>query len=79
MTTEKKLDWLAKEVIYALQKTGMSESWISDKENDFEGLDRLKVLRSLHSLDHRNLAAVAAQLEVSVTDLQATLRVLQKI
>jgi len=72
-------DYLAFEVIKALRKTDMAESWIKDKEHEFKDMTRLQVLRSLSNLDSDNLQAVAAQICVSVEDMQATLRVLKKI
>jgi predicted nucleic acid-binding protein len=70
-------DYLAFEVIKALRKTQMAESWIKDKEHEFKDMTRLQVLRSLSNLD--NLQAVADQICVSIEDMQATLRVLKNL
>jgi hypothetical protein len=59
-------DYLAFEVIKALRKTQMAESWIKDKEHEFKDMTRLQVLRSLSNLDSDNLQAVADQICVSV-------------
>lgn len=73
------MDYVATEVLEALKKTGMDSSWIKDKEHEFKDMNRLSVLRSLSNLDSGNLQAVATQLNVSLDDMQATLRVLRKI
>lgn len=73
------LDFLAAQALEALKNAGADQSWIDDKKHFFEGLDRLKVLRSFSKLDQKNLTAVCDQLLVSLGDMQATLRVLQKI
>jgi hypothetical protein len=71
-------DYLAFEVIKALRKTQMVESWIKDKEHEFKDMTRLQV-RSLSNLDSDNLQAVADQICVSIEDMQATLRVLKNL
>jgi DNA-binding transcriptional regulator GbsR (MarR family) len=71
-------DYLAFEVIKALRKTQMAESWIKDKEHEFKDMTRLQV-RSLSNLDSDNLQAVADQICVSIEDMQATLRVLKNL
>ena len=73
------MDFLATETITALKKTKMALSWIEDKEHEFMSFDRLKVLRSFANFDAANLKAVCEQIDVSVADMQATLRVLTKI
>lgn len=73
------IDFLAMQVLEALKKAGVAQSWIDDKKHDFEGFDRLKVLRSFSNLDQKNLTAVCEQIGVSMQDMQATLRVLRKI
>lgn len=77
--TNQTLDFLASKVLTALKKTDMAASWIRDKEHEFKEMDRLKVLRSLTSLDAENLEAVCDELGVSIDDIQATFRVLRKI
>jgi hypothetical protein len=72
-------DYLASEVVKALKTTDMDASWIRDKEHEFKDMTRLQVLRSLSNLDSDNLQTVCAQLHVTVSDMQATLRVLTKI
>ena len=79
MATATTLDFLASSVISALEKTDMQASWIKGKEHEFKGMDRLKVLRSLTSLDADNLEAVCNEIGVSVDDMKATFRVLRKI
>lgn len=76
----KELDFLARTAIDALQKfSDMPESWIAGKARDFEGLDRLAVLREFSSFDERNLEIVCESLDVFHADMLATLRVLRKI
>lgn len=76
----KELDFLARTAIDALQKfSDMPESWIAGKARDFEGLDRLAVLREFSSFDELNLEVVSEYLGISHSDMLATLRVLQKI
>ena len=73
------MDFLANQTLIALAKTDMAASWYGDKAREFDGMDRLSVLRSFSNLDSSNLQAVCDQLGVSVDDMQATLRVLRKI
>jgi hypothetical protein len=73
------MDFLATEALAGLAKTDMAESWIKDKEHQYQGLTRLEVLRSFSNFDAENLQAVCTQLHVTVDDMQATLRVLKKI
>lgn len=73
------MDFLATEAIAALRKNGMAESWIRDKEYSYKDASRLDVLRSFSNFDAGNMKAVCDQLGVSVEDMRATLRVLQKI
>ncbi len=74
------MDWLANQVVKALQETKMDKSWIEDKARELEEMSRMDVLRWMPSkLDAVNLAAVCERLEISVADMKATQRVLQKI
>lgn len=73
------LDFLAQTAIDAFQFSDMEDSWIEDKARQFQGQDRLAVLRSLTSLDALNLEVVCNALNVSVDDMRSTFRVLQKI
>ena len=73
------LDFLAQKAIDAFQFSDMADSWIEDKARQFQGQDRLAVLRSFTSLDAANLEVVCCALNVSVDDMRSTFRVLQKI
>ncbi len=80
MTTKtNQMDFLGTQVLNALKKTNMATSWISDKEFEYRDKSRLEILRSLSNFDSENLAAICKELSVTVEDIRATLRVLQKI
>ena len=78
MQKEQSLDWLAEKVINALSKDN-DPGWVEQKKRELQGMDRLKVLRSLSSLDQLNLTAVCEQIGVSPDEMQVTLNVLRKI
>jgi hypothetical protein len=48
-------DYLAFEVIKALRKTDMAESWIKDKEHEFKRHDKTSSPAVLSNLDSDNL------------------------
>lgn len=78
--TTQTLDWLAERALVAFKSDpDNNSSWINDKAREFQGMDRLKVLRSFTNLDHCNLDAVACEIGVTVEEMQATLNVLRKI
>ncbi len=78
-TQIKQMDFLATQVLNALKKTDMDSSWIAGKEFEYRDKSRLEILRSLSNFDSENLAAICKELSVTVEDIRATLRVLQKI
>lgn len=78
MQKEQSLDWLAEKVINAFSKDN-DPGWVEQKKRELQGMDRLKVLRSLSSLDQLNLTAVCEQIGVSPDEMQVTLGVLKKI
>lgn len=75
------MDWLATKILDSFEeKEHMSPSWLAEKRAEYSDADRLAVLRWIcHSLDAKNLAYAAQALNVSLDDLKATGRVLQKI
>lgn len=74
------MDGLAENVINAIEAAGhMAPSWIADKRTEYSNADRAEVLRWVClSLDATNRQHAAQAIGVSVEDLQATGRVLQK-
>lgn len=79
MIETKEVDFLASQIIQSLKKTDMASSWISDQFRKMKDMDRLEVLRHMSHFDKENLAVICADLNVSVEDMQATLRVLRKV
>ena len=80
MSETENIDGLADKVLQAIEKNGhMDASWVRDKRADVGKRDRLGVLRwiCLH-LDAKNIQIAAAAIGVSVEELKATGRVLQK-
>ena len=75
------LDGLAEKVLDAIEAAGnMQASWIQDKRLDVGTRSRENVIRwiCLH-LDNVNLKIAAKAIGVSVEDLEATGRVMQKV
>ena len=78
MTTQQ-LDFLASAAIAAFEKNDMPRSWIDSKQHSFLEMDRLAILRSFANLDAGNLDFLCTELGISMADMKATFRVLQKI
>ena len=80
MNETEDIDGLADKVLRAIEANGhMAASWIRDKRADIGKRQRPDVLRWIcFSLDATNIQIAAAAIEVSVEDLRATGRVLQK-
>lgn len=76
------MDWLAEKVLDAIEQDGgvSNVAWFADKREEYATASRLEVLRWIcHSLDSRNQICAARAIGVSLDDLRATARVLQKI
>lgn len=75
------MDWLAEKVLDAIEADErMSASWLADKRVEYGTASRLEVLRWVcNSLDAANLTCAARAIGVSLDDLRATGRILQKI
>ena len=72
------LDWLAEKVVNALSKDN-DPGWVEQKKRELQGMDRLKVLRSLGNLDSLNLGAVCEAIGVRPDQMEVTLNVRRKI
>ena len=80
MNETENIDGLADKVLRAIEANGhMAASWIRDKRSEIGKQQRPEVLRWVClSLDAKNIQIAAAAIGVSVEDLKATGRVLQK-
>jgi len=74
------MDGLAENVLNAIEAGGnMDASWIANKRAEYGRESRSEVLRWVClSLDSKNIEIAATAIGVSVDDLRATGRVLQK-
>ncbi|OYT93534.1 MAG: hypothetical protein CFE43_02035 [Burkholderiales bacterium PBB3] len=75
------LDSLAERALNAMSTdTTNAASWLVDKRRMLDGKDRLWVLAWIvFDLDHKNMTTVSRALELTIDDLTAVKRVLQKI
>lgn len=80
MNETENIDGLADKVLRAIEENGhMAASWIRDKRAEIGKKQRPDVLRWVClSLDAKNIQIAATAIGVSVEDLKATGRVLQK-
>lgn len=75
------LDWLAEQIlaVYAEGGATADPAYLAGKRHDFEGLDRLALMRKLSNLDAERREAFAARIGVQTSDLDAFLRVLRQL
>lgn len=75
-----KLSFVGLKVIECFQDAGLDQNYIDDKIDEFSELKNYASLhKALRILDDKNMERLASKLEVSVDDLNSTLRVLNKI
>lgn len=76
----KQLCYVSKLVIECFKEAGLDQFYIDDKIEEFSELSNYAALhKALRILDDNNMIRLAHKLEVSVTDLESTLKVLSKI
>lgn len=77
---EAQLKYVGKLVIECFKEAGLDQYYINEKIEEFSELSNYAALhRALRILDDKNMIRLAHKLEVSVTDLESTLNVLNKI
>lgn len=79
MTEEKKLDWLAGQVVAMFKDMGFDNAYIEDTENSLSGRDRFSVLLWCNHLDVKCKTALAKRLGIDTDDLTVTLKTIQKL
>lgn len=78
------MDWLMETALDAVEAANSDDatlpSWLASKRKEKAKATRLESLRFIcSSLDRANQLAVCKELDISIEDLQATARVLQKV
>lgn len=78
--SEKYLSYVGKTVIECFEDAGLDRGYIDDKKADFLELSNFASLHyALRMLDDKNMVRLADKLGVTVSDLNITLSVLNKI
>jgi len=77
--SDKKIDWLAEEVLATFAELGFDRAYILDKHNFLIGKDRFAVLVWCNNLDSKCRTALAKRLNVSADDLSTTIKTLAKL
>ena len=79
MSKNRKLDWLATEIIANFEDLGFSKAYLKSKQLDLSGQDRLSVLRWCNCLDMYALNSLTNRLKINTADFLITIRTLRAI
>lgn len=79
MKEEKKLDWLASQILAMFKDLGFDSAYIEDTENSLSGRDRFSVLLWCNNLDARCKLALTKQLGINADDFNTTIKTIQSL
>ncbi len=75
----KKLDYIATEVLKMFKERGFNNSYIEDKQSNFDGKDRFAMLLWCNNLDDDCLEVLVKNLDVELVDFVITIRTLKSL